>query len=34
MMKIFGGVGGDVSKNKPALAAAFKTVMDAGNQLK
>ena len=32
MMKTFAGVGADVSKNKPALAAAFKTVMDAASR--
>jgi TRAP-type C4-dicarboxylate transport system substrate-binding protein len=33
-LKLFATVGEDVSKNKPALAAAFKTVMDAANRLK
>ncbi len=34
LVKTLSSVGGDVSKNKPALAAAFKVVTDAANRLK
>ena len=34
LLKTLSTVGADVSKNKPALAAAFKTVMEAANRLK